>query len=83
MWYYLRVHYYYYIDVVSIQIVPHWGTNRECGTNQGNKVSLVIIHAIAVKLYDNSILYITLLTLPFVQSEVKSCYFEHSCLFID
>ena len=47
---------YYYIDVVSIQIVPHWGTNRECGTNQGNKVSLVTIHVTTVKLYDNSIL---------------------------
>ena len=29
---------YYYISVVFIQIVPHWGTNRGYGINQGNTV---------------------------------------------
>ena len=29
---------YYYINVACIQIVPHWGTNRECGINRGNMV---------------------------------------------
>ena len=29
---------YYYINVVCIQIVPHWGTNWGCGINQGTKV---------------------------------------------
>ena len=24
---------YYYINVVCIQIVPHWGTNQGCGIN--------------------------------------------------
>ena len=34
---------YYYIDVVFIQIVvPHWGTNQECGINQGNTVNTTI-----------------------------------------
>ena len=27
---------YYYINVVCIQIVPHWGTNQGCGINRGN-----------------------------------------------
>ena len=27
-----------YIKVVCIQIVPHWGSNQECGINQGNMV---------------------------------------------
>ena len=29
---------YYYINVVCIQIVLHWGTNQECSINQGNVV---------------------------------------------
>ena len=29
---------YYYINVICIQIVPHWGTNQEYGTNRGNTV---------------------------------------------
>ena len=33
---------YYYINVVCIQIVPHWGTNQECSINQGNKVSQMV-----------------------------------------
>ena len=30
---------YYYINVVCIQIVLHWDTNRGCGINRGNTVS--------------------------------------------
>ena len=30
---------YYYINVACIQIVPRWGTNRECSINQGNTVT--------------------------------------------
>ena len=33
---------YYYINVVCIQIVPHWGTNRECSINWGNTVYLIL-----------------------------------------
>ena len=29
---------YYYINVVCIQTVPYWGTNRGCGINRGNTV---------------------------------------------
>ena len=29
---------YYYINVVCIQKVLHWGSNQECGINQGNTV---------------------------------------------
>ena len=29
---------YYYINVVCIQIVPYWGTNRECGIIWRNTV---------------------------------------------
>ena len=29
---------YYYINVICIQIVSHWGTNQECGINRGNTV---------------------------------------------
>ena len=29
---------YYYINVVCIQIVLHWGTNQECGINRGNTI---------------------------------------------
>ena len=36
----LLIKYYYYINVVCIQIILHWGTNQGCNTNQGNKVSL-------------------------------------------
>ena len=30
---------YYYINVVCVQIVLHWGTNQGCGINQGNTIS--------------------------------------------
>ena len=30
--------YYYVYNVVCIQIVLHWDTNRECGINRGNMV---------------------------------------------
>ena len=29
---------YYYINVVCIQIVPHWGTNQECGIDWENTI---------------------------------------------
>ena len=32
---------YYYINVVCIEIVPHWGTNQDCDFNQGNMVVVV------------------------------------------
>ena len=32
---------YYYINVVCIPIVPHWGTNQGCGINQGNTVCVL------------------------------------------
>ena len=32
---------YYCINVVCIQIAPHWGTNQECRINQGNMVELL------------------------------------------
>ena len=37
---------YYYVNVVSIQIVPHWGTNTnwECGINWGNTVDVAVYH---------------------------------------
>ena len=33
--------YYYCINVVCIQIVMHWATNRECSINQGNMVYIL------------------------------------------
>ena len=33
---------YYYINVVCIQIVLHWGTNRECDINRGNAIYIYV-----------------------------------------
>ena len=39
----------YYINVVYIQIVQHWGTNQECSIiNRGNTVQCIVIKWISI-----------------------------------
>ena len=62
---------YYYINVVCILIVPHWGTNQECDINQGNTVCVKFL-CIPVSYFDvrwERVWYILLYTLIMATAE--------------
>ena len=51
-WYYVRVcYYYYYINVVCLQLVLRWGTNRGCSINRGNTVCYMLCICWLVNIY--------------------------------